>query len=673
MADQPFDASNGADYVYDCDLRLDGASTLSLHRNGADVHVRIQHHGEEDYAVAVVDELDVPKLIDALDRLAPAAAPVPQPTEIDRVRTERDFWAKEAFRLAERDGWAAYGTHQEVDYGIKFDGTDECGEPLWERAVPQGTEDSDYREQVARALNEHGWKYVGLPEVLATPGSYARFHATLDAVLRVPHPDTAEAARLRQELADLAEAMPCSLCDGTGIAPEERFGRDSDGAPMVDGDQPCPDGCPVRRDIAYLRDAVAEYDRHAPACLRERDQLRTDLRVRTGELADVNAELARWRSGQRRHSWPVVESVPDCGVLAGRLLHAQGEGAEWLDELLRKAARRLVDVYDAASALLAERDRLQESRFRWAEATAEMEKRLASAVVLPEDWRGQFWDVLDSTETKGAADTGIAKLVRSWRGAPVEAEPRHTKCGPACPAPTRDEVVEEFAATWDGVDRTPPTLAQTRTGTDWCPNCREEAGTNRFGDDGGTQRCGTCGSELETAYLWKRGDLVTWSDDAGTYRGTVILDEQPGHHVAVQYLGVEHRGLVAAGDLRAPVRGVDWQPGCNRPDCESCQRAGRPCGEHEGGADGFCPRCGWHGRWHSAPAAQPEPQGEPRVWRDTAGVHWAELRDRPGHVAAVVDGIPKVFGEPPTRVKVESTYGPLTLIAGRVSDSKEEQ
>lgn len=48
----------------------------------------------------------------------------------------------------------------------------------------------------------------------------------------------------------------------------------------------------------------------------------------------------------------------------------------------------------------------------------------------------------------------------------------------ADPAPTRDEVVE------------------TRTGHDWCPNCRQEAGTDRSRDDGGTERCATCGSEL---------------------------------------------------------------------------------------------------------------------------------------------------------------------------------
>lgn len=54
------------------------------------------------------------------------------------------------------------------------------------------------------------------------------------------------------------------------------------------------------------------------------------------------------------------------------------------------------------------------------------------------------------------------------------------------------------------VDRQPPAIDQTLaaavperscTGTNWCPNCRTEAGTNRY-VDGGTERCATCGFPL---------------------------------------------------------------------------------------------------------------------------------------------------------------------------------
>lgn len=38
----------------------------------------------------------------------------------------------------------------------------------------------------------------------------------------------------------------------------------------------------------------------------------------------------------------------------------------------------------------------------------------------------------------------------------------------------------------------PPSLPVTRTGTDWCPSCELEAGTNRTDCD----RCATCGTEL---------------------------------------------------------------------------------------------------------------------------------------------------------------------------------
>jgi hypothetical protein len=45
------------------------------------------------------------------------------------------------------------------------------------------------------------------------------------------------------------------------------------------------------------------------------------------------------------------------------------------------------------------------------------------------------------------------------------------------------------------VEARPPTLAETRTGIDWCPRCQEEAGTNRYLVTR-HEYCGTCGAQL---------------------------------------------------------------------------------------------------------------------------------------------------------------------------------
>jgi hypothetical protein len=42
-----------------------------------------------------------------------------------------------------------------------------------------------------------------------------------------------------------------------------------------------------------------------------------------------------------------------------------------------------------------------------------------------------------------------------------------------------------------------PPLAATRTGTDWCPGCELEAGTNRYRDQAtGRERCASCAADL---------------------------------------------------------------------------------------------------------------------------------------------------------------------------------
>jgi len=48
------DCSRGAFLRLECDLQLDGASVLSLHKVGSDVHLRVWHAGSDEYAVAVL-------------------------------------------------------------------------------------------------------------------------------------------------------------------------------------------------------------------------------------------------------------------------------------------------------------------------------------------------------------------------------------------------------------------------------------------------------------------------------------------------------------------------------------------------------------------------------------------------------------------------------------------
>lgn len=76
------------------------------------------------------------------------------------------------------------------------------------------------------------------------------------------------------------------------------------------------------------------------------------------EVQRLQAELSRWESGQRRKGLPVVESVPDGLHYAALLARAIGtEGGEEHDHLLAEASQRLKALSDAASYLLAERQR----------------------------------------------------------------------------------------------------------------------------------------------------------------------------------------------------------------------------------------------------------------------------------------------------------------------------
>jgi hypothetical protein len=48
---------------------------------------------------------------------------------------------------------------------------------------------------------------------------------------------------------------------------------------------------------------------------------------------------------------------------------------------------------------------------------------------------------------------------------------------------------------WAQAAQLRPTLAETRTGLDWCPSCEHEAGTDRTSAAGG-DHCASCGTRL---------------------------------------------------------------------------------------------------------------------------------------------------------------------------------
>jgi hypothetical protein len=110
-------------------------------------------------------------------------------------------------------------------------------------------------------------------------------------------------ARLRQverELADVVANAPCVWCAGIGVAPEEVFGRDSDGAPNVDGPQPCPEGCEVARWLQAERNDAADTERElagARGRIAEMDQLLADAALKlVNQQTESAAEVERLRT-----------------------------------------------------------------------------------------------------------------------------------------------------------------------------------------------------------------------------------------------------------------------------------------------------------------------------------------------------------------------------------------
>ena len=108
-------------------------------------------------------------------------------------------------------------------------------------------------------------------------------------------------AKRNAELAALREAATCGWCDGTGVAPAERFGRDADGAPMHDENQPCPEGCEVVGWLQAERNDAADAER-------ELVTLRAELAQRAEALLREQAEHAktRQRLAQAHHRLEVA-------------------------------------------------------------------------------------------------------------------------------------------------------------------------------------------------------------------------------------------------------------------------------------------------------------------------------------------------------------------------------
>lgn len=134
---------------------------------------------------------------------------------------------------------------------------------------------------------------------------------------------------------------------------------------------------------AVLAVAEAEIDRVA----RDRDSEIEQLTAEVERLRRCENELARWRDGRRRRSWPLVTQVPDGLWYAAELVRAQGtEGGEEHDRLLREACQRMVALHEAAKVLLADRDRLSSLLRGMARRAGELRQSLKFADAHVPQW-----------------------------------------------------------------------------------------------------------------------------------------------------------------------------------------------------------------------------------------------------------------------------------------------
>lgn len=107
--------------------------------------------------------------------------------------------------------------------------------------------------------------------------------------------------RLTTERDTLLDVTPCGACDDTGIMPSERWGRDEDGAPWSDEDQPCPEGCQPTSKLPRLREAIdrltAERDEATANMQGRSEALAVALRQRVLDVADGMERAAPFGPG----------------------------------------------------------------------------------------------------------------------------------------------------------------------------------------------------------------------------------------------------------------------------------------------------------------------------------------------------------------------------------------
>lgn len=186
------------------------------------------------------------------------------------------------------------------------------------------------------------------------------------------------------------------------------------------------------------------------------------------------------------------------------------------------------------SELSAALDRLDDLELERNAALNDLEQR---AVILPDDWARIIESVIktahdgifpgfDHTPMTALAARLVYGKIESWRGVAAQ---------PAQPTPPKFKETGENLNSAAGNAREPEpsrdgaiTLCPLdqghagdcvpeRTFVDWCPNCRAVAGHNRM-HDGATQRCGSCGTELDTKPV----------DHLGPWEHVGDIDAPPG-------------------------------------------------------------------------------------------------------------------------------------------------
>ena len=153
------------------------------------------------------------------------------------------------------------------------------------------------------------------------------------------------------------------------------------------------------------------------------EQRAKDAEAERDRLAE---ELARWESGQRRLSVPVIEAVPDGLRYAAELAREALGAEEPLDQLMREAGMRLKALHDVAGQLLAEAVVNRAERDRLAEKLATTERQLVDwmeshrrAQATRDEWHETADRLAEENRQLRALVDAIKALAREWRGTTV--------------------------------------------------------------------------------------------------------------------------------------------------------------------------------------------------------------------------------------------------------------